>query len=244
MNLLNKIGSAELKALKKYYKGDLKEAEELLKKNYPIQYLIGFVEFYNCQIEVNENVLIPRYETEYLVEKSINLLKTKNVKKGIDLCTGSGAIAIALAKNLKINMDACDISIKALEVAKKNALKNKVDINLFKKDILKDKIDGKYDFIISNPPYIKEWEYASAETKYEPSIALYAKDNGLEFYKKILSFSKEILNPNGIIIFEIGDTLNEEIKKIALDIYPKAIITTEKDYNNFNRFMFIKMNKK
>lgn len=241
---MNKIGSAELKALKKYYKGDLKEAEELLKKNYPIQYLIGFVEFYNCQIEVNENVLIPRYETEYLVEKSINLLKTKNVKKGIDLCTGSGAIAIALAKNLKINMDACDISIKALEVAKKNALKNKVDINLFKKDILKDKIDGKYDFIISNPPYIKEWEYASAETKYEPSIALYAKDNGLEFYKKILSFSKEILNPNGIIIFEIGDTLNEEIKKIALDIYPKAIITTEKDYNNFNRFMFIKMNKK
>lgn len=241
---MNKIGSAELKALKKYYKGDLKEAEELLKKNYPIQYLIGFVEFYNCQIEVNENVLIPRYETEYLVEKSINLLKTKNVKKGIDLCTGSGAIAIALAKNLKINMDACDISIKALEVAKKNALKNKVDINLFKKDILKDKIDGKYDFIISNPPYIKEREYTSAETKYEPSIALYAKDNGLEFYKKILSFSKEILNPNGIIIFEIGDTLNEEIKKIALDIYPKAIITTEKDYNNFNRFMFIKMNKK
>ena len=141
-------------------------------------------------------------------------------------------------------MDACDISVKALEVAKKNALKNKVDINLFKKDILKDKIDGKYDFIISNPPYIKEWEYTSAETKYEPSIALYAKDNGLEFYKKILSFSKEILNPNGIIIFEIGDTLNEEIKKIALDIYPKAIITTEKDYNNFNRFMFIKMNKK
>ena len=112
---MNKIGSAELKALKKYYKGDLKEAEELLKKNYPIQYLIGFVEFYNCQIEVNENVLIPRYETEDLVEKSINLLKTKNVKKGIDLCTGSGAIAIALAKNLKINMDACDISIKALE---------------------------------------------------------------------------------------------------------------------------------
>ena len=241
---MNKIGSAELKALKKYYKGDLKEAEELLKKNYPIQYLIGFVEFYNCQIEVNENVLIPRYETEYLVEKSINLLKTKNVKKGIDLCTGSGAIAIALAKNLKINMDACDISIKALEVAKKNALKNKVDINLFKKDILKDKIDGKYDFIISNPPYIKEWEYTSAETKYEPSIALYAKDNGLEFYKKILSFSKEILNPNGIIIFFLFFTLNEEIKKIALDIYPKAIITTEKDYNNFNRFMFIKMNKK
>ena len=240
---MNKIGNAELAALKKYYHKDLKEAEKLLKKNYPIQYLIGFVEFYNCQIKVNENVLIPRYETEYLVEKAINLLKNKNIKKGIDLCTGSGAIAIALAKNLNIDMDACDISVKALEVAKENALDNQVTINFFKKDILKEKIDRKYDFIISNPPYVKEEEYTSAETKYEPSIALYAKDNGLEFYKKILSLSKEILNPNGIIILEIGDTLNEEIKKIALNIYPKAIITTEKDYNNFNRFMFININE-
>ena len=243
MNLLNKIGNAELEALKKYYQGNLKEAEDLLKQNYPIQYLIGFVEFYNCKIKVNENVLIPRYETEYLVEKTINLLKNKNMTKGIDLCTGSGAIAIALAKNLNINIDACDISKEALKVAKENALINQVNISFFEKDILKEKIDGKYDFIISNPPYIKEDEYTSAETKYEPSIALYAKDSGLEFYKKILSFSKEILNPNGVIIFEIGDTLNEEIKKIALSIYPKATITIEKDYNNYNRFMFITINE-
>ena len=240
---MNKIGSAELKALKEYYQGDLKEAEELLNNNYPIQYLIGFVEFYNCKIYVNESVLIPRYETEYLVEKAINLLKKNNLKKGIDLCTGSGAIAIALAKNLNTDMDACDISWKALELAKKNAFENKVKINFFQKDILKEKIYDKYDFIISNPPYVKMDEYTSEETKYEPSIALYAKDEGLEFYKKILSLSREILNPEGIIILEIGDTLNEEIKKIVLNIYPNAIITTEKDYNSFNRFMFINTKK-
>ena len=94
MNHLNKIGLAELKALKENYQGNLEEAQKKLEEGYPIQYLIGHVDFYNCKIKVNENVLIPRYETEYLVEKTIKLLKTKNLKTGIDLCTGSGAIAM------------------------------------------------------------------------------------------------------------------------------------------------------
>ena len=239
MNHLNKIGKAELLALEENYKGEIKEAEELLKKNYPIQYLIGYVDFYNCKINVNENVLIPRFETEYLVEKTIHLLQNKKLKSGIDLCTGSGAIAIALKKNLNTQIDACDISNEALEIAQKNALENNVQINFFKKDILNDTLDGKYDFIISNPPYVKKGEYTSEETTYEPQIALFADETGLVFYKKILELSKKILNSHGIIIFEIGDTLSEEIKKIALDIYPKAIITIQKDYNNFNRFMFI-----
>lgn len=236
---MNKIGTAELKELLESYKGNIKEAKEKLKRNYPIQYLIGYVDFYNCKIFVDENVLIPRYETEYLVEKTIKLLKTKNLKTGIDLCTGSGAIAIALKKNLNIKIDACDISNLALKIAQENAQKNNTNIFFFKKDILTEEIEGKYDFIISNPPYIKENEYTSPETKYEPSIALYAKDNGLEFYKKIIEISPNVLNKNGIIIFEIGATLGDEIKKIALDTYPKANIIIEKDYNNFNRFMFI-----
>ncbi|CDF11827.1 release factor glutamine methyltransferase [Mycoplasma sp. CAG:776] len=239
MNHLNKIGLAELKALKENYQGNLEEAQKKLEEGYPIQYLIGHVDFYNCKIKVNENVLIPRYETEYLVEKTIKLLKTKNLKTGIDLCTGSGAIAIALKKNLNIKIDACDISNLALKIAQENAQKNNTNIFFFKKDILTEEIEGKYDFIISNPPYIKENEYTSPETKYEPSIALYAKDNGLEFYKKIIEISPNVLNKNGIIIFEIGATLGDEIKKIALDTYPKANIIIEKDYNNFNRFMFI-----
>lgn len=239
MNLLNKIGTAEIKALKEKYQGNIDEAQKLLKQNYPIQYLIGNVIFYDCKINVNEDVLIPRFETEYLVEKTIRILENKNIKKGIDLCTGSGAIAIALKKNLNINIDACDISSKALKIAKKNALENNVKITFFLKDILKESINNKYDFIISNPPYVLKDEYTSPETKYEPSIALYANDSGLEFYKRILILSKQILNPKGLIIFEIGATLGEEIKKIALDIYPKANIIIEKDYNNFNRFMFI-----
>lgn len=239
MNLLNKIGYAELKALQENYQGNLKEAKKKLEKNYPIQYLIGYVDFYNCQINVNENVLIPRYETEYLVEKTIQLLKKKTIKTGIDLCTGSGAIAIALNKNLNIKIDACDISDLALEIAKENNKNNNTDVFFFKKDILNEEIKGKYDLIISNPPYVKENEYTSPETKYEPSLALYAKDNGLEFYKKIIETSPNILNKNGIIIFEIGATLGDKIKKIALDTYPKANIIIEKDYNNFNRFMFI-----
>ena len=239
MNLLNKIGTAEIKALKEKYQGNIDEAQKLLKQNYPIQYLIGNVIFYDCKINVNEDVLIPRFETEYLVEKTIRILENKNIKKGIDLCTGSGAIAIALKKNLNISIDACDISSKALKIAKKNALENNVKITFFLKDILKESINNKYDFIISNPPYVLKDEYTSPETKYEPSIALYANDSGLEFYKRILILSKQILNPKGLIIFEIGATLGEEIKKIALDIYPKANIIIEKDYNNFNRFMFI-----
>ncbi len=239
MNLLNKIGAAEFKALKENYQGDLNETLELLKEDYPIQYLIGFVDFYDCMIKVNENVLIPRYETEYLVEKAIQRLKNKNITSGIDLCTGSGCIAIALKKHLDINIDACDISKDALELAEDNAKENKIDINFFQKDILNEEIFGNYDFIISNPPYVKEKEYTSPETKYEPSIALYAKDEGLEFYKRILDLSKQILNKKGIIIFEIGSTLGNNIKEYAKKIYPNAIITIEQDYNNLDRFMFI-----
>ena len=239
MNHLNKIGTSELKALKENYQENINEALKRIENGYPIQYLIGYVEFYNTKIFVNENVLIPRFETEYLVEKTIKYLKNRKLKNGIDICTGSGCIAIALKKNLNIEIDACDISENALNIAKANALENNTEINFFKKDILKESIDKKYDFIISNPPYVKADEYTSVETKYEPQIALYANHNGLEFYKRILELSLNILNPKGTIIFEIGATQGEDIKKIALDLYPKAIITIEKDFNQFDRFMFI-----
>lgn len=236
---MNNIGSADLKLLKEIYKDNLDYALKKLEEHYPIQYLIGYVDFYNTKINVNESVLIPRFETEVLVDKSVKLLQTKNYKNLIDISTGSGAIAIAIKKHLNIEIDACDISEYALNLAKTNALENKTNINFFKCDILKDNINKKYDCIISNPPYVLETEYTSPETKYEPSIALFAKDEGLEFYKKILSLAPSILNKNGTIIFEIGAYQATSIKNIALSYFPNSKITIEKDYNNFDRFMFI-----
>lgn len=236
---MNNIGEADLKILKEKYKDNIDEAMDRLEKNYPIQYLIGYVDFYGIEIEVNENVLIPRFETELLVSKTCNVLEKGNYRRVLDIGTGSGCIAIFLKKHIDIEVDACDKSLKALEVAKKNAIKNKTQINFFELDILREEIQNKYDVIISNPPYVKTDEYVSLETKYEPQEALYANKGGLEFYIEILKKSVRALNDNGLIIFEIGATLGEEIKKIALEYYPKAKVIIEKDYNNLDRFMFI-----
>ena len=239
MNLLNNIGEADLKLLKEIYKDNFEEAKKKLEQNYPIQYLIGYIDFYNTKINVNESVLIPRFETELLVDKTIKYLKNKNYKNAIDICTGSGAIAITLKKHLNLNIDACDISNNALEIAQNNALENKTNINFFHMDILKEIPNKKYDCIISNPPYVKKEEYTSPETQYEPLIALYANNDGLEFYERILNIAPSILSTKGTIIFEIGATQASAIKKIAINYFPSSKITIEKDYNNFDRFIFI-----
>lgn len=142
-------------------------------------------------------------------------------------------------KNLSLNIDACDISDKALEVAQNNSLENESNINFFHMDILKEIPNKKYDCIISNPPYVKDTEYTSPETKYEPQIALYANNEGLEFYERILNIAPSILNSKGTIIFEIGATQAKDIKKIATSYFPNSKITIEKDYNNYDRFLFI-----
>jgi len=239
VNHLNKIGNAELKLLKEIYKDKIDYALKKIEDNYPIQYLIGYVDFYNTKININENVLIPRYETELLVDKAVNFIKEKEYKTVIDICTGSGAIAIALKKELNVKVIACDISKEALEVAKSNAKENNAEINFFQIDILKEIIREKYDCIISNPPYVSSEEIVSPETKYEPQIALFAKNNGLEFYEKIIQDAVYILNPNGSIMFEIGATQANYIKKIALSYFPNSNIKILKDYNNFDRFVFI-----
>lgn len=238
---MNNIGSADLKLLKELYPNNFNEIEQKLKEHYPIQYLIGYVDFYNTKINVNENVLIPRFETELLIDKTIKFLKNKNYKTIIDICTGSGCIAISLKKHTDLTIDACDISDKALETAKQNAKQNNVAINYFKLDILKEIPIKKYDCIISNPPYVLKDEYTSPETKYEPSIALYANDNGIEFYERILKTAKDYLNDNGSIIFEIGATEGLKIKELALKYFPKAKVSIEKDYNNYDRFIFIEI---
>ncbi len=224
--------------LKKYLNKDkLEEGLEKLKQNIPVQYIIGDVNFYGYQIKVNENVLIPRFETELLVEKIINY--SKKSPKIIDLGTGSGAIAIALKKQLNCEVDAIDISEKALSLAKENAKLNNVNINFYKSDMLEN-VKGKYDIIVSNPPYIAYNEKIDEKVfNNEPHLALFAKEEGLYFYKKILEKAGKHLNKNGFIAFEIGCTQGLKIKEIAQKYFEKSKIIIEKDYPGKDRYIFI-----
>lgn len=207
----------------------------------PIQYVIGNVDFYGNIIEVNENVLIPRFETEGLIEETVKLIKKKFNKKIeiVDLGTGSGCIAITLKKQIDCNVDAIDISKEALNVAQKNAQNNQVDINFIENNML-DNIDKQYDCIISNPPYISYDEKIEDIVKEnEPSLALYAEDYGLYFYKKILNQAKNNLKSKYILAFEIGYQQGSYLKKYAIQIFPNDKILIKKDLSNKDRYLFI-----
>lgn len=243
--MINKIMSLgfsrpESEELVKVSKNIEKDYQKLL-EGYPIQYLIGYVDFYGYKINVNENVLIPRYETEYLVEKTINYSKKMFDSKLdiLDLGTGSGAISIVLGKKLDSNVTGVDISDKALEVAKNNALQNNININFIKSDMLKN-VTGKYDIVISNPPYIDSKEkIMDSVKKYEPHLALYAEDNGLYFYKNILSNIKPYLKEKFIIAFEIGWWQGKLIEMIAKEYFGDSKVLTLKDLTNRDRYIFI-----
>lgn len=231
----------DLEYLKKYYQGNLNEAIKRLENGEPVQYIVGNVDFYGYQFEVNNNVLIPRFETEELVEKTIKIIKKRFNKDLdiVDLGTGSGCIAITLKKELNANIDAVDISNNALEVAKKNAINNNVSINFYLGDMLKP-LSKKYDVIISNPPYIsKKEEIMEIVKNNEPHIALYADNDGLFFYEDILKKAKNYLKDDYLIAFEIGETQGLKIKDIALKYFPNSEVMIEKDLSNKNRFVFV-----
>lgn len=220
---------------------DIDKDYALLKNGFPVQYLIGYVNFYGNKILVNKNVLIPRYETELLVEKTLKYINEMFDKpKVLDIGTGSGAIAISVKKNIDCEMNASDISEEAIKVAIENSKLNEVEINFKSSDIFSNIVD-KYDVIISNPPYISHDEKVmECVKKYEPNIALYAEENGIEFYSNILKESKKFLNNRFLIAFEIGCTQASRIIKIAYNIYPEAEILIEKDYSQKDRYIFIK----
>lgn len=229
----------ELEYLKKYLpKDQLEEGIRKYNLGIPVQYIVGNVDFYGNIIEVNENVLIPRFETEELVDRTIKRLKNKRNLDIVDLGTGSGCIAIALAKNLDCNVDAVDISASALQVAQKNAINNHVNIDFYFGDMLQP-LSKKYDIIISNPPYIAyDEEIMSIVKDNEPHIALYASNDGLYYYEKILSNCKKYLKKNGLIIFEIGCNQAEKITSLAHQ-YLNCDVVVEKDLQNKDRFVFI-----
>ena len=233
----------EIEYLKKYLPSDkLEDGIKRLNNGEPVQYIVGNVDFYGYKINVNKNVLIPRFETEELIFKTINLIK-KNLNENIkvlDIGTGSWCISIALKKEIPgLDITAVDISEDALLVAKNNALENNCEINFIKSDLFNN-IDDKYDLIISNPPYISyDEQIMDIVKKNEPHLALYAKNNGLYFYEEIIKNSSNYLNDKNIIAFEIGYLQANEIKKMAHKYYPNSNIIIEKDMQEKDRFVFI-----
>jgi release factor glutamine methyltransferase len=208
-----------------------------LKNNEPIQYLIGTTEFYGSTFNVNPNVLIPRPETEELVDWVIAKNQNQPLLSILDIGTGSGCIAISLAKHLKAEVTAFDISDKALITAQTNADKNETFVHFVEFDILNDHWEGdSFDCIVSNPPYVKEAEKTQMKAnvlEHEPSLALFVSDdNALVFYVKIADFAKENLNPNGQLFFEINQYLSAEVIAMLKEKGFKEIQLKKDSYEN------------
>ena len=231
----------DIEYLKKYYKGNIVDAIKRLESGEPVQYIVGNVDFYGNIIKVDKRVLIPRFETEGLVEIALNYISNTNLDI-VDLGCGSGAIAITLKKkNPNINMDAVDISSDALTLAKENALLNNVDINFICGDMLKP-LNKKYDIIISNPPYISyDEDIMDIVKNNEPSIALYASNDGLYYYENILKNCKKYLKDKYYIFFEIGYNQSSRVVEYALK-YLDCTVEVKKDLQGFDRYIIIKSN--
>lgn len=200
----------------------LKDALQRLQKHEPIQYIIGETEFYGLLFKVNPAVLIPRPETEELVQWIMDDA-SKNEKRDLtilDIGTGTGCIAISLARNLPdARVSAVDISEGALSTAKENAKLNGVEITFLQKDILNtDSLEKKFDVIVSNPPYVRNLEKQDMQRnvlEFEPEKALYVRDEDpLIFYRKISELAKDALHPEGALYFEINQYLGAETEAI------------------------------
>lgn len=188
----------------------------------PIQHITHQQEFMKLSFFVNEDVLIPRPDTEILVEEVIKIAKKIKAKNILDMCTGSGAIAVSLAKYLdNVEITAVDISTKTLNVAKTNAKNNEVEnkITFIESNLFENIVNEKYDIIVSNPPYIKKdvIKTLNKEVQKEPKIALDGGYDGLDFYRKITRQSEEYLKFNGYLCFEIGYDQKKDVIKIIND---------------------------
>ena len=202
--IVNDMENLEKNKEKQYFEGI-----KILKKGIPIEHITHQKEFMKLNFFVDKNVLIPRQDTEILVEEVIKIAKRINAKKILDLCTGSGAIAVSLAKYLpQTEITAIDISNDALKIAKKNAVSNNVEnqITFISSDMFTNLNEEKFDIIVSNPPYIKTnvIKELDIQVKNEPYIALDGGEDGLDFYKKIINESYQYLKCNGYLCLEIG----------------------------------------
>lgn len=210
-------------------------------KGEPVQYITGKAYFYGFEFIVTPDVLIPRPETELLVEEIINSYDKSETLKIADLCSGSGNIGITLAKFFpNSEIDCIDISEKAIEIGKSNAKKlNAENIGFYKIDILNEKLPEKvYDVIVSNPPYIpvkRQNEVQKEVRLYEPEVALFVDDE-LKFYRRILELSEEFLRINGRVFFEIDDEISQKVFQLMKE-KNFSLILIKKDLANLNRII-------
>ena len=218
--------------------------EKHIKEDVPLSHLVGFEYFYDRKFKVTKDVLSPRMETEELIYKVIEYVKVsnKNNLKILDLCTGSGIIAITLKKELDeilIDVVASDISEEAIEVAKENAQYHDADVRFIQSDIFNN-IDDKFDIIVSNPPYIDRKDEVTMQDnvlKYDPHLALFAEEEGMFFYRKIIEQAKDYLKENGVMFFEIGYDQRDKI--INLSEKNDYLAQVYKDINNRDRMAFL-----
>jgi release factor glutamine methyltransferase len=238
------IKKTDISLDKKIQNIDLKKTELIIKRlnqAEPIQYILGETEFFGRKFKVNQHVLIPRQETEELVDKIIKENRQNKKLKILDIGTGSGCIAITLAKELPDSeVHAIDISEEALEITAFNATKNKATINFYKQDIIQHSTFNiqHFNLIVSNPPYVTESEKKLMHEnvlKHEPSLALFVEDEDpLKFYTAILKFAKIYLSKNGKCYFEINEAFGEEIFKLFEENGFKKI-NISKDLNGKSR---------
>ncbi|MBO4412492.1 MAG: peptide chain release factor N(5)-glutamine methyltransferase [Clostridia bacterium] len=224
---------------KEQYKKILLVAEKRAKR-IPLNKIFNRANFYGYNFYIDKNVLAPRPETELLVQEVLEEIKEKNQEKLkiLDLCTGSGCIAIVLAKKSNAKIYASDVSLAALKIAKKNAENFDVKVKFINSDIFKNFKRNKFDIIVSNPPYIKTKDILALDDevkKYDPLIALDGGENGLYFYDEIIKHSPNFLKKNGKIFFEIGYNQAESIKKLLQNQFEN--ITIKKDYSGNDRIV-------
>ena len=242
---MEKDNEADPRVIKRF-----EEGVKRLANSEPLNYVLGYSYFYGYKMQVNKNVLIPRFETEELVGLILsNIDEYYKDEKEIclaDVGTGSGAIAIALKKEEeKLNIFASDISKEAIEVAKKNAANNDAEVTFFCGSMLDPLIENniKLDILVSNPPYIKEDEVLESSVKdYEPHVALFGGEDGLKFYRIIFENAHKIVRENGMLFFEIGYDQKERLIKLAKEYFKEAKeIEVYKDLNGKNRMLMIRL---
>jgi len=224
----------------------IKKYQKLIKKratHYPLAYIFGYKEFYGLKFQVNENVLIPRPETELLVEETLKIYKKNTEQKIIEIGTGSGCIATSLVKNGISNIIATDISSKTLKVAKNNAKTHQVSsqIKFIKGSLLKPLKDKKIDVLIANLPYLDDSYQKESSIQYEPNLALYSGKDGLNDYKKLFTEISKLEHQPRYILIELNPKQIKPLSAYIVKLFLRVNIETKKDLQGLERIMVIKL---